>query len=63
LLGKATGADAALSKPTYPSTVGLKSARDRARQLRDDAVAALAPLGGRGAMLTELAHFVVSRVT
>ena len=63
LLGKATGADAAHSKPTYPSTVGLKSARDRARQLRDDAVAALAPLGARGGMLTELAHFVVSRVT
>jgi geranylgeranyl pyrophosphate synthase len=63
LLGKATGADAALSKPTYPSTVGLKSARDRARELRDDAVAALAPLAERAAMLTELAHFVVSRVT
>jgi geranylgeranyl diphosphate synthase, type II len=63
LLGKATGADAAHSKPTYPSTVGLKSSRERARQLRDDAVAALAPLGSRAAMLTELAHFVVSRVT
>lgn len=63
LLGKATGADAAHSKPTYPSTVGLKSARDRARELRDDAVAALAPLAERAAMLTELAQFVVSRVT
>ena len=31
LLGKTTGADAAHSKPTYPSTVGLQSARDRAR--------------------------------
>src|SRR5262249_8214547 len=63
LLGKATGADAAHSKPTYPSTVGLKSSRERARQLRDDAVAALQPLGSRATMLTELAHFVVSRVT
>lgn len=63
LLGKATGADAAHSKPTYPSTVGLISSRERARQLRDEAVAALKPLGSRGAMLTELAHFVVSRVT
>jgi geranylgeranyl pyrophosphate synthase len=43
--------------------VGLKFSRERARQLRDDAVAALAPLGSRAAMLTELAHFVVSRVT
>ncbi len=63
LLGKATGADAAHSKPTYPSTVGLPSARERARQLRDEAVAALAPLAERGALLSELAHFVVSRVT
>ncbi len=63
LLGKATGADAAHSKPTYPSTVGLEASRVRARELRDQALAALAPLGDRAAMLTELAHFVVSRVS
>ncbi|MGH8136741.1 MAG: (2E,6E)-farnesyl diphosphate synthase [Steroidobacteraceae bacterium] len=62
LLGKSIGADAALGKPTYPSTVGLDRARHRARELRDTAVAALAPLGARGAPLAELAHFVVSRV-
>lgn len=63
LLGKTTGADAAHNKPTYPSTAGLGEARDRARQLRDDAIAALKPLGVSGAALAELAHFVVSRVT
>jgi geranylgeranyl diphosphate synthase, type II len=63
LLGKTTGADAAHNKPTYPSTAGLGTARDRARQLRDDAIAALRPLGTSGAALAELAHFVVSRVT
>ncbi|MGH8211029.1 MAG: polyprenyl synthetase family protein [Steroidobacteraceae bacterium] len=63
LLGKSTGADAARNKPTYPSTAGLGTARDRARQLRDNAIHALQPLGGSGAALTELAHFVVSRVT
>jgi geranylgeranyl pyrophosphate synthase len=63
LLGKTTGADAAHNKPTYPSTAGLGSARSRARQLRDDAIAALQPLGESGAALAELAHFVVSRVT
>jgi geranylgeranyl diphosphate synthase, type II len=62
-LGKATGADAAHSKPTYPSTVGLAAARERAKELRDQAVAALEPLGRRGRMLAELAHFVVSRVS
>ena len=62
LLGKTTGADAAHNKPTYVSTAGLAAARERARQLRDDAIAALAPLGPRGMVLAELAHFVVSRV-
>jgi farnesyl diphosphate synthase len=62
VLGKTTGADAALSKPTYPSTVGLPAARDRARGLRDHAIAALAPLGARNAPLVELAQFVVSRI-
>jgi len=62
VLGKSTGADAAHSKPTYPSTVGLDAARARARDLRDRAVVALAPLGTRGAPLLELAQFVVSRI-
>ena len=62
VLGKTTGADAALSKPTYPSTVGLPAARNRARDLRDRAIGALAPLGTRNAPLVELAQFVVSRI-
>jgi farnesyl diphosphate synthase len=61
VLGKATGVDAAHSKPTYPSTVGLPASRQRAHQLRDEAVAALAILGSRGAMLKQLADFVVNR--
>jgi len=35
----------------------------RARELRDDAIAALAPLAGRAAALTQLANFVVARVS
>ncbi|HSY04727.1 MAG TPA: farnesyl diphosphate synthase [Steroidobacteraceae bacterium] len=60
-LGKSTGADAAHAKPTYPSTVGLDAARARARELRDAAVAALAPLAARAAVLVQLANFVVER--
>jgi geranylgeranyl pyrophosphate synthase len=63
LLGKSTGADAAHLKPTYPSTVGLAPARARAKGLRDAAIAALTPLGERGAVLAELANFVVDRVS
>jgi len=63
LLGKSTGADAALPKPTYPSTVGLATSRGRADGLRDAAIAALEPLGERGAALAQLADFVVNRAT
>jgi farnesyl diphosphate synthase len=63
VLGKSTGADAAHSKPTYPSTVGLIGSRERARKLRDSAISALTPLGKRAAPLVELANFVVSRVS
>jgi len=63
LLGKSTGADAAHGKPTYPSTAGLAASRARAAQLRDAAIAALAPLGERAGALAQLAHFVVDRDT
>jgi geranylgeranyl pyrophosphate synthase len=63
LLGKSTGADAAHAKPTYPSTAGLAAAKRRADELRDAAVAALAPLGARAAALAQLADFVVNRAS
>jgi farnesyl diphosphate synthase len=63
LLGKSTGADAAHLKPTYPSTAGLGASRVRAGELRDAAIAALAPLGARGAPLIQLANYVVSRAS
>ena len=63
LLGKCTGADAALAKPTHPSTAGLAASRVRAGELRDAAIAALEPLGPRGAVLAELAHFIVTRAS
>jgi geranylgeranyl pyrophosphate synthase len=63
LLGKSTGADAAHSKPTYPSTVGLERARVRARELRDSAIAALAPLGSRSTALVQLANVMVNRAS
>jgi farnesyl diphosphate synthase len=61
LLGKHTGADAARGKPTYPSLHGLANAQQIALAHRDAAIDALAPLGERGQLLRQLAHYVVSR--
>ncbi len=63
LLGKATGADAALAKPTYPSIAGLPAARQRARALHDAAIAALHPLGARAGVLAQVADFIVGRAS
>ena len=63
VLGKSTGADAAHAKPTYPSTAGIDASRARARELRDAAISALAPLGPRAVALTQLANFIVARAS
>jgi geranylgeranyl pyrophosphate synthase len=60
-LGKQTGADAARGKPTYPSLHGLDAAQRLALLHRDQAIAALAPLGERARSLRQLAHYVVDR--
>lgn len=61
LLGKATGADAARDKPTYPAAVGVPAARAKAAELTDAALAALQPFGSAGEELAGLARFVIQR--
>jgi farnesyl diphosphate synthase/geranylgeranyl diphosphate synthase type II len=60
-LGKRAGKDAAAGKSTLPALLGIPEARRRASALLDEALAALAPLGGRAETLRELARFVVAR--
>ena len=60
-LGKASGADAARDKPTYPALLGLEGARRRAHELTDEALAALAPLGEAGDPLARLARYMIER--
>lgn len=61
VIGKARGADQARAKPTYPSSIGLDASRRLAHSARDRAVAELAPLGARAALLARLAEYVVQR--
>ena len=44
-LGKRVGKDSELGKWTYPRFLGVDGSRRRARQLADEAVAAIEPLG------------------
>ena len=60
-LGKTIGADAARAKPTYPSVLGLETAKARARELQRRACDRLAPFRGRAQVLAWLAAFVVDR--
>lgn len=60
-LGKTSGKDAQHDKPTYASVLGIEAASALAARLRDDALAAIAPLGARAGRLADLAHFVVDR--
>jgi farnesyl diphosphate synthase len=60
-LGKVQGADQARNKPTYPALLGLDAARDMARELYDEALASLAPLGKDAGPLRWIAAYIVNR--
>jgi farnesyl diphosphate synthase len=62
VIGKTAGKDAAADKPTFPSIIGLDASRARLAELIESALAAIAPLGERGALLAELAHYSARRV-
>lgn len=60
-LGKQKGADANRDKPTYPSLLGLRAARDHLDALHWEACDALSALAGDTRALRDLADFVVKR--
>jgi len=60
-LGKTAGKDVAQGKPTFVTSLGLPAARMHAEALRAEARAALAPFGGAGRRLAELADWIVLR--
>lgn len=60
-LGKQTGADAALDKPTYPALLGLDNAKLKAQELIDTGLNALDSFGSEAHLLRELARYVIQR--
>ncbi len=60
-LGKTPGKDQAAHKSTYVSVHGLERARAMAAALREEALAAVAPLGASGALLAAIARLIVDR--
>ncbi|MCD4691025.1 polyprenyl synthetase family protein [bacterium] len=60
-MGKAVGKDRARGKMTYPAVVGVETARDRARELIDEALSAIEPYGERGWCLAEIARYIIAR--
>ncbi len=60
-LGKTAGKDAKARKATYVSVHGLDRARALAGSLREEALAAVLPLGPRGDLLAAIARLVVDR--
>ncbi|TCO69914.1 polyprenyl synthetase family protein [Rhodovulum euryhalinum] len=61
--GKRVQKDADAGKATFVSLLGLEGAKARARDLVDEACAALAPFGARADALRDTARFVIARET
>ncbi len=60
-LGKPQGSDVALAKSTYPALLGLEPARELARELHRQALAAIAPLPYNTHILRAFADYIVER--
>jgi len=60
-LGKPQGSDLAAGKPTYPALVGMDEAKRMARDLHQEALDSLTPLGGAGQPLRDIAEYIINR--
>ncbi len=61
LTGKTRGADALRAKPTYPAIAGIAAARERAVELADAGIEALAGFGPEAGQLRDFAAELVER--
>ena len=60
-LGKPQGSDAVQDKPTFPSIIGLGAAREKADELHQEALRAIADFGQEADILRSISHWFVSR--
>ncbi|MGD2139989.1 MAG: polyprenyl synthetase family protein [Burkholderiales bacterium] len=60
-LGKTAGKDASDNKPTYVSVLGVEQSRTLAKEMYDEALAALDLLPGGGARLRDIARLIFQR--
>lgn len=61
-LGKTSGADEALDKPTFPGIIGLAASRERAHELHQEALESLSGFGDEANVLRDIANFIVERI-
>lgn len=61
-LGKQQGADLAADKPTYPSIMGMESAKEKLFELHQKAIDSLSDFGEEANSLREIASFIVKRI-
>lgn len=59
--GKVQGRDLARQKATYPAVLGMSAAKQRARELLDNAISELKPFGRSADPLRQIARFIVAR--
>lgn len=62
-LGKDAGSDRARGKATFPAICGMKESKQYARELIDLAWNDIGFLGKKGAMLHQLADFIITRIS
>lgn len=60
-LGKPSGSDEKMQKPTYPSILGLDASRKLALEQHDKALAYLETLDGRANKLRQLSAYIIER--
>lgn len=60
-LGKTQGKDVDNDKPTYPALLGLEGAKQKARDLHEQAIECLSGFGSEADLLRELSLYIIER--